>query len=56
MKIILDDFRFRKYYPQYDVKEKILTLKGKVPVNVLLEIKYLRLMYNLEIEDIRITM
>lgn len=54
MKIILDNWRFRKYCPRYDVIDKVLFLKGKVPVYVLMEIKFLRLIYRLEIDDIRI--
>ncbi len=56
MKILLDNWRLRKYYPEYDAKEKILTLKGKVPVKILMEVKMMRLMYRLEIDDIRINM
>ena len=52
IKLITEGWRFRKYYPKYDVKDKTLYLKGKVPVYILMEIKFLRLIYKLEINDI----
>ena len=54
IKQITENWRFRKYYPEYDEKEKTLTLKGKVPVKTLMEIKFLRLIYKLDIKDIKI--
>ena len=53
-KVITNNNIFKKYYPEYDVKNKILFLQGKVPMKILLEIKYLRTLYRLDIQDIRI--
>ena len=39
--MIINHYRYRQYYPKYDVKDKILSLQGKVPVSILMEIKYL---------------
>ena len=52
MKLILD--KFEKYCPEYDVKDKILFLKGKIPINKWIELRLLIKMYNLEIDDIRL--
>lgn len=52
--MIIENWKFRRYFPRYDIKEKILFLKGKVPVSMLMEIKYLRSIYKLDIKDIRI--
>lgn len=52
--MIIENWKFRRYFPRYDIKEKILFLKGKVSVSMLMEIKYLRSIYKLDIKDIRI--
>jgi hypothetical protein len=52
MKIILD--KFEKYVPEYDAKEKILYLKGKMPVREFMGLKWLIKVYRLDIKDIRL--
>lgn len=51
-KSIIYNHRFSKYYPKYDVKDKTLYLKGKVPIITLMEIKLLRKAYRLDIQNI----
>ena len=50
MEIILN--KFQKYYPEYDAKEKELTLYGSIPVSEFLELKLLIKTYNLDIKNI----
>ena len=50
MKLILD--KFQKYYPEYDAKDKELTLSGSIPVSEFLELKLLIKIYSLDIKNI----
>ena len=52
MKIILD--RFEKYYPEYDAKDKILHLYGKIPMKEWMELRFLIKLYNIELNDLRV--
>jgi hypothetical protein len=52
MKIILD--KIKRYYPEYDIKDKILYLKGKIPVNEFLGLRLMIKNYRLDVKDIRV--
>lgn len=50
MQLILN--KFQKYYPEYDAKDKELTLYGSIPVSEFLELKLLIKIYNIEVKNI----
>lgn len=50
MKIILD--RFKKYYPEYDAKDKELHLYGKIPMKEWMELRLLIKVYNIELNNL----
>ena len=52
MKIILD--KFKKYYPEYDAKEKELHLYGKIPVEEWMELRLLIKMYSIELNELKV--
>lgn len=52
MKIILD--KFKEYYPEFNYKEKILYLSGKIPVSEFMGLRLLIKMYRLDVKDIRV--
>jgi len=51
-KIILD--KFKRYYPEYDIKDKVLYLKGKIPVNEFLGLRLMIKIHKLDVKDIRV--
>ena len=52
MKTILNNLE--KYCPEYDVAEKVLYLKGNIPVKVFMWLRLMIKMYKLEVKDIRV--
>lgn len=52
MKIILD--KFKQYYPEFNYKEKILSLTGKIPVSEFVGLRLLIKIYRLDVKDIRV--
>lgn len=52
MKIILD--KFERYYPEYDIKDKVLYLKGKISVNEFLGLRLMIKIHKLDVKDIRV--
>jgi hypothetical protein len=52
MQIILN--RFKKYYPEYDAKDKELHLYGKIPMEEWIELRLLIKVYNIELNNLRV--
>ena len=45
---------FEKYYPEYDIKDKILFLTGKIPVREFKVLRYYIERIKEEVRDIRV--